>query len=539
MELAPLIAALSQPRAYPDPVDVVEVRQTHISVALLAGRWVYKIKKPLRLGFLDYSTLERRRHFCEEEVRINRRLAPAVYVGVVAVAEQDGLVRVEGPGAVVEWAVKMVRLPAEATLRACLERGEVGPDRLVAVAVARHLAAFHARAERSPAIAGSARFAAVARNARDNFTEAADNDQVRTTVSRAVFERLKMLTEAALERLHDTIEARAARGVPCDTHGDLRLDHVYLLPRDAGAAPEIVIIDAIEFNERFRHADPVADMAFLVMDLEAAGAHGLASAFADAYFEASGDFEGQDLLPFYTAYRAAVRGKVEGLKSAAPEVAADDRTRAEQKARARWLLALGALEAAPLRPCLLLVGGLPGTGKSTLARGLAERAGFTVIRSDLVRKELADVSAAASGSSAFGHGIYTPEWTDRTYTECLRRAGAELFEGRRVLVDATFAAEARRRLFLDAARGWGVPGMLLVCRADEAVIEKRLRDRKDDASDADWAIYQQAASEWEPLGPETQAHEHTIVTNEDPGAAQAQALAALRARGLWTDIKPG
>src|SRR5262249_55631567 len=160
-------------------------------------------------------------------------------------------------------------------------------------------------------------------------------------------------------------------------------------------------------------------------------------------FQASGDLEGRDLLPIYTAYRAAVRGKVEGLKSAAPEVAADDRRRAGQKARARWLLALGALEAALQRPCLLLVGGLPGTGKSTLARGLAEWAGFTVIRSDLVRKELAGVPAAtaASGPSAFGQGIYTPEWTDRTYAECLRRAEAELFEGRRVLVDASFAAE--------------------------------------------------------------------------------------------------
>src|SRR5262249_9071077 len=155
-----------------------------------------------------------------------------------------------------------------------------------------------------------------------------------------------------------------------------------------------VIIDGIEFNDRFRHADPVADMAFLVMDLQAAGEYGLASAFADAYFAASGDREGRNLLPFYTAYRAAVRGKVEGLKALAPAVPRDDRRGAGQKARARWSLALGALEAPAQRPCLLLVGGLPGTGKSTLARGMAERAGFAVIRSDLVRKELAGVPAA-------------------------------------------------------------------------------------------------------------------------------------------------
>jgi predicted kinase len=304
-----------------------------------------------------------------------------------------------------------------------------------------------------------------------------------------------------------------------------------------------VIIDAIEFNERFRHADPVADMAFLVMDLEAMGQHGLASAFADAYFAATQDLEGRSLLLFYTAYRAGVRAKVEGLKAAEPEIAEEDRARARQKARARWLLALGALETESERPCLLLVGGLPGTGKSTLARGLAESAGFTVIRSDIVRKELAGNSAEESVLSALGQGIYTPEWNDRTYAACLRRAEAALFEGRRVLVDTSFKAEARRRLFLDAAARWGVPGILIVCQGDPAMIEKRLRDRRDDASDADWSVHQRAAAEWEPLGPETQTQTQTctVVTDASPDATRAQALAALRARGLvtGTDVKPG
>jgi predicted kinase len=300
-----------------------------------------------------------------------------------------------------------------------------------------------------------------------------------------------------------------------------------------------VIIDGIEFHERFRHADPVADVAFLVMDLEAIGQHGLASAFADAYFEASGDLEGRDLLPFYTSYRAAVRGKVEGLKAAEPEIAADDRARAMEKARARWLLALGALEAESERPCLILVGGLPGAGKSTLARGLAELGGFTVIRSDVVRKELAGVAPAASSSAATRQAIYTPEWTEHTYAECLRRAEGELFEGRRVLVDATFAVEAKRRLFLEAGDRWGVPATLLVCQADPLVVEKRLRERKGDASDADWSIHLQAAAAWEPFGSATAQRAWTIVTNEGPDAAWAQALAALRAHNLWPDVRPG
>ena len=189
---------------------------------------------------------------------------------------------------------------------------------------------------------------------------------------------------------------------------------------------------------------------------------------------ASGDAEGRALLPFYTAYRAAVRGKVEGLKLAEEEIPQPDRDAALIKARARWLLALGELEEAGRRPCLVLVGGLPGTGKSTLARALAERAGFTVIRSDLVRKELAHVSAGETASSSFEGGIYSRDWTERTYAECLRRAEGLVFEGKRVLVDASFREEAKRRLFLEAAERWGVPAVLLLCRAEPSTVRERL-----------------------------------------------------------------
>jgi aminoglycoside phosphotransferase family enzyme/predicted kinase len=525
VELDRLIDALSEPSAYPGRVEWVEVRQTHISVAFLAGSHVYKVKKPVRLGFLDYGTLEKRRHYCEEEVRLNRRLAPEVYLGVVPVArdEGSGTLRVEGAGALVEWAVKMARLPGEATLRELLRRRAIGAG--VLEELARRVAAFHDRAEGGAAIAESARFATVARNARENFEESAA--QVGTTVSLAVFERLRARTEAALERHRDTIDARAARGVPRDTHGDLRLDHVYLFPGRA-APSDLVIIDAIEFNERFRHADPVADMAFLVMELEAIGRRDLATSFADAYFRASGDAEGRVLLPFYTSYRAAVRGKVEGVKAVAPEVDPAGRAQARATSRARWLLALGTLEARERRPCLLLVGGLPGSGKSTLSRALAGSAGFSLIRSDVVRKELAGVEGSSPRSPGFEHGIYTEEWTGRTYAECLLRAEEGLFEGRRVLIDASFRVEAQRRRFLDAATERGVPGALLLCQASPPEIARRLRDRREDASDADWSVYEQAAARWEPLDPLTQAQSRTIATDDGPDRTTARALDALR-----------
>jgi aminoglycoside phosphotransferase family enzyme/predicted kinase len=519
MDLGRLIEELSRPAAYPGAAGPVEVRQTHISVVFLVGPHAYKVKKPVDFGFLDFRTLERRHHFCQEEVRLNRRLAPAVYHGVVPVTRGPDGLQVEGEGEAVEWAVKMVRLPEAATLREGLRRGEVGPERLEELA--RRLAAFHAAAEGGEHIASLGRFEVVAGNARENLEQSA---AVGVTVSAAVFERLRALTEEALARLRPLIESRAARGVPRDTHGDLRLSHAYLFP-EKPPPDDLLIIDCIEFNERFRYADPVADVAFLYMDLVRVGRRDLAEALATAYFAAAGDGEGRALLPFYTAYRAAVRAKVEGLEAAEAEVPAEERAAAQAKARAHWLLALGELEAPGRRPELVLVGGLPGSGKSTLACGLAERARFEVIRSDVVRKELAPAGAGRED-------IYTPEWTERTYGECLRRAEGLLLEGKRVLVDATFREEARRAAFLEAATGLGVPGLLLVCRAAPEVVRERLAARRGDVSDADWRVYLELAAQWEAPWPLTRRALREIDTGGEREQALSRGLRALAEAGL-------
>jgi predicted kinase len=237
------------------------------------------------------------------------------------------------------------------------------------------------------------------------------------------------------------------------------------------------------------------------------------------------------LLPLYTSYRAAVRGKVEGLKLARPEMSESDRAVALSKAKGFWLLALGELEVPSWKPCLILVGGLPGTGKSTLANALAQHAGFHVIRSDVVRKDLAGVGGEECRSE-FGQGIYSAELTKRTYADCLRQAEELLFHGERVLVDANFREENQRQMFLDAALRCGVPTVFLLCETEPELVRARLANRSGDASDADWSVYQNAVVTWDEVGPKTRSRMQTINTGEALEFTLRNTLSVLRKQSL-------
>lgn len=326
-----LIRALSTPEAYPHPVGPIEVRQTHISCVFLAGDFAYKLKKPIDFGFLDYSRLEARVHFAEEELRINRRLAPSVYLGLEWVRERDGRLGFFADGSPFEVAVKMRRLPDDATFLARLRRGVLSASDLGELAEL--LVAFYGRAERGPSAVTNASLAMVAANARENFTQL---EPFRGAwLPDAELDELRRLTERGLDALGPLIEARA-RSHACETHGDLRLEHVYRL----GEAPsDLVVIDAVEFSDRLRFADPAADLAFLVMELEREGAAALAQGFLERYVESSKDAELLPLIPFYVAYRALVRAKIECFKTEASELPATERQEAPGRVRSHLDLA--------------------------------------------------------------------------------------------------------------------------------------------------------------------------------------------------------
>ena len=256
----------SDPEAYPDPKQSVEVRQTHIpSVVFLVGEHVYKVKKPVNYEFVDFSTLAKRKHFCDEEVRLNRRLAPDVYFGVVPITRSNMRLEIEGTGEVVEWAVKMhASCPTPPHWENLVQHDEVSADVLERLGGRQLPHSTAVQAESGPHIAAFGRFSAVAQNALDNFEQS--RNHVGTTISNSVFGRSKSLTEQVLECHRRLIESRAECNVPRDTHGDLRLGHVYYFP-NREPPHDLVVIDCIEFNERFRYADPISDMAFLVMGL--------------------------------------------------------------------------------------------------------------------------------------------------------------------------------------------------------------------------------------------------------------------------------
>jgi len=526
-----LIRDLSRPEAYDHPVREVTVEQTHISVVFLADDFVYKVKKPVDLRFLDFTTLERREHFCRQEVRLNRRLAPEVYLGVTPIVRIDGRLTFgeeEGTPDVVEWAVRMVRLPEGRRMASWLADGTLRPYHVAVVG--RRLARFHASAGRGPEVSRWGRLEVVAGNARENLDQAVPH--IGQTLTPALHARLSAALERELARFGPLIEERAAAGVPCDTHGDLHVDHIYLFD-DRDPPGDIVIIDCIEFNERFRYADPVADIAFLDMDLRFHGRDDLARTLDDAYFEAAYDDAGRALLPFYAAYRAAVRAKVNGMRALEPEVPPADRERAAEQARSHWLLALRLLEPPVRRPCLVLVGGLPGTGKSTLADMLRDAADFEVVSSDRTRKRLAGLDASTPAAAAYGEGIYGSEWTDRTYDALLEEAERALLDGERVIVDASFREDARRSRFLSLAARLRVPSVFLRLEAPESRVRARLDARPRGPSDADADMYEALAARWEAPTRESAPSTRVVHTGQARAWSLEQALAHLEAIGAY------
>ena len=487
---ARLIASLRHPAVFGAACTSVRVLETHISTVLLTGTHAYKIKKAVDLGFLDFTTLAKRRHYCERELELNRRLAPRLYLDVVPITGTADAPVVGGNGPAIEYAVRMREFPQEALASRLLAQGAVGPADVDALAG--KVAAFHSGNAVAAPDGPFGRPDAIRDVALQNFS------QIRPLLALAA-DRVKVdELEAWTEREHAARAAvfreRQQRGFVRECHGDLHLGNI------ARIDGELTIFDCIEFNDDMRWIDVVSEVAFTAMDLRERGRGDLGQRFLNRYLEITGDYAGLPVLPFYLAYRAMVRAKVTLIRAVQPGVGA---ARPALMAEYRAYVDLARSYARPRQAAIIATHGLSGSGKTTLSQSLLEALGAVRIRSDVERKRLAGRAPSDRSSDGIDRGLYAAGSTEATYRHVRTLAGAAAAAGQLVIVDAACLKRWQRDLFRDEASRVGVPFAIVSFSASEATLRERVARRTaqgGDASDADLAVLEQQLRTQEPLG---------------------------------------
>jgi len=473
---SPLIQALLDPSRYPHPVDSVSLLETHISWVLLAGEYAYKIKKPVNFGFLDFSDLQLRGHFCMEEVRLNRRTAPDLYLDVVDLTGTEERPEFGGAGPVIEYAVRMQRFDPEQGFDRLLARHELSREHVEDLGVA--LADLHEAAAVAPADAKWGSSDEVIGPMRDNFTDL--KKYLGDDGRQSLLDRLNSWTEERFARLKNLISERRQQGFVRECHGDVHLGNVTLVDGRA------TLFDCIEFSPDLRWTDVMADLAFMVMDLHEHDAGSYAWVLIDRYLAQTGDYEGLALLDFYVVYRAMVRAKVAALG-----LGEDPDANQHILAIVDRYLACADRVIVARQPLLLLTCGVSGSGKSYLARSLLANCGLIRLRSDVERKRLAGLGEYGRSESGLGDGLYGLSSTQKTYQRLLSLAEAVTNAGLPVLVDATFLNRQQRDAFRELAKTRDIPFGVLHCSAPEPVLRDRVSRRAingNDPSEADLAV---------------------------------------------------
>ncbi|HEU0187685.1 MAG TPA: AAA family ATPase, partial [Gallionellaceae bacterium] len=466
-----LVTALRDAGCYPHAARRVSLVETHISWVLLAGSYAYKIKKALDLGFLDFSTLAARRHCCDEELRLNRRLAPQIYLDVVPIGGHPDA-PVLGAEPALEYAVRMRRFAAARQFDRLLARGQLLPQHIDLLA--RRIAQFHAALPPAAADSPYGSPSSICAAAQQNFVQM--RPLLRDAVDLATLDDLQQATTSACAALAPLMTARRQQGRVRECHGDLHLGNIVMLRGQA--AP----FDGIEFNADLRWIDVISEIAFTVMDLRQYRRADLASRFLNGWLEESGDYAGLALLRFYVAYRAAVRAKVGAIRLAQDGLSA--RALQQALAECRRYLALAQQAWQPGRPALIITHGLPGSGKTTFSQQALERLGAIRIRSDVERKRLHGLSPLAASSSQPGAGLYGADATRLTYARLLELAHDLLRAGYCVIVDAAFLKREERAQFRQLAGQMQAPFAIASVRAGEATLRARISQRQCAGTDA-------------------------------------------------------
>ncbi len=494
-DMPELIRSLHDPACFDHAAGPVRVIETHISWVLLTGEFAYKIKKPLDLGFLDFSSLDKRLHACCDEVQLNRRLAPAIYLDVVPINGTPAAPRLNGSGETFEYAVKMRQFPPDATLDRLDAEGGMTAQHVEAIAAT--LARFH--------LEGCARAAAdspwgspekIWQPVAQNFAQIAP--RLDDPADRQALDALQRWSEAEHARLAPLMAARKRDGFVRECHGDLHLGNL------AWVDDQLLVFDCIEFNPELRWIDIQSEIAFAYMDLLQRGHADWAWLFLNAWLEQTGDYAGIALLRYYAVYRALVRAKVAAIRST--QTVGPERDAAPAEVRALLNLATTLTQIPP--PRLDITHGLSGSGKTTVTRTLMQTPGAIRLRSDVERKRLAGLDALAKSGSGVGENLYAADATRRTYEHLARLAGDVLDAGWPVIVDATFTARWQRNLLRETARVRVIEFRILDFPVPLATLRERIVERShagNDASEADLAVLQHQLDTEEPLAADEQA----------------------------------
>jgi aminoglycoside phosphotransferase family enzyme/predicted kinase len=528
MDHAELVAALRNPAFY-DPtfhdrgVAEVEFRQTHISSVFLAGPRAYKLKKPVNFGFLDFSTLALREHYCRRELELNRRFAPNVYLEVAPIVLEAGVPRLghDGDAEPLDWLVVMRRLDERLHGRRLAEGGDLDERRLDGLAEL--LVRFYATARSGEDVDRHGTLEAVRFNTDENFAQTLES--VGKLIARSRYDHLRKWTAAFIDEHSELFARRVAQGRIRDGHGDLHLGNVFF-------EDPPVVFDCIEFSDRLRCCDVAADVAFLAMDLDFHGRPDLSRRFVDRFVELSGDGDLTELLGFYKCYRAYVRAKVAAFTASDPALSGEERRAQRNLARRHFGLAhrnAGGDDAPPL----VLLYGLMGTGKTALARFLRERFGWHVLSTDAVRKQISGVGENTRVYVPYEEGLYSPAMNERTYAEVCNRAENLLHAGFPVAVDGAFKRRRERQPVLDLARRTGARLVFveLVCDPAEQVERLERRRLHDTRSDGRAELLERQRGEFEPPDPDESGLFEELSTEGSNDDTRRRLVALLRSRG--------
>ncbi|MDH5287103.1 MAG: AAA family ATPase [Betaproteobacteria bacterium] len=515
-----LVAALAREleRAH----GAVTTLETHISHVLIAGDCAYKIKKALRLPFVDYSTLARRRRFCGEELRLNRRLAPQLYRDVVAITGTPDAPSLGGEGRAIEYAVRMRAFAQDALLSECLARGELAPSRIDEFA--REVAAFHAGLPPASPRSRHGTPAQALADALANFDAIAPLAEAK---QRGVVARLRDWTIAEFARCEAAMARRRRDGRVRECHGDLHLRNVALVDG------RVTVFDGIEFSPRLRWIDVAGEAAFAAMDLAARGRDDYAWRFLNAWLEDTGDYGSVAVLRFHLVYRAMVRAKVRYLRAAQAGAADCAKARAE----AEDYVALAGSLAGAVAPALVVMHGPSGTGKTTLSQRLLEKLPAVRIRTDVERKRLHGYAPDAATGSAVDSAIYAADATRRTYDQLAAHAQTIAAAGYTALLDGTFLRRWQRDRMREPAARLGVPFVIVAVEVPEAILRRRVAARASegrDASEATVEVLERQLAQREPLAADERPHavvlDGTLPPDDPSFAAMLDAVAAARAK---------